>query len=949
MEQFTMHLISGTHWDREWRHTAEQSKPRLVDLVESILNVLEKNDSYKSFCLDGGSVVIEDYLSVKPENKERLTKLIKAGRIQLVNWYTLPDMFTVAAESIIRNIKLGQSMAAEFGGTIKSGYTATSYGQTSQLPQIYSGFGITNAIFYRGTNKYFLKPLFLWQSPDGSTIYTLRTFDEVTRTNWFFYVHQLLVLGKTARSLSNTFKTEELPVHFCDDRNYERALTLLDEKADFDRNPQALKTALETLLNQAMPYQVGKHLLAMNMEDNDTPFEKLPEMVSALNAVADNVVIKQSTLDEYMASIIADTDSKLVPLHKGELRLTAVEPGFNGLLGATHSSRIKLKLLNDECENILLNHAEPLASFAFLLGIEYPKNFLDRAWRFLLQNQAHDSICGAAVDEAHENNLYNYSAARTIGTEIAARSAISLFKNINTAQNFKEGDFPFAVFNTLSFSRKRVAQFVLDLPQMGGSEGVADICSGAGAASKEVEYYDIVDDRGAIVDHVELSKEKIQIGVERELDCKGIKQQMIRRRVLIPVELPGLGYRTYALRPRGPQYKKELAPGPDRLLLARENAVLENEHLKVTINPNGTFSLLHKKTGHLMENQHYFTDNGETGPAHMSIPPQRDNIVTSFCSCAAITMLESNPLRGCYRIDIELTVPAAATLDRRDRLTETRKIGISTWLTLEKDSRYLKLKTCLTNTARDHRLRVNFPTGIKTDHIDVESAFAIEKRCVRWIPTGDNSEKCYPFQPMQNFVDISDGHCGLAFLSRGLREYEVKDDAERTLAITLIRTQRAYMTANMDMTPDEFDKYTGCHSFGRHEYHYALYPHVGNWQQAQVLQAAYDHKGDIDALQGVPNSHGMLPSTGNFLTVTPSDKLAISAIKLADDGTGLIIRLWNPSDKQVETKIDCLVSVASAHRCTMNEAIVENLHLSNNLAAITVGPYAIETCLLKIK
>ena len=72
-----MHVISGTHWDREWRHTAEQSKLRLIDLVDSSINILEKNDSYKCFCLDGGMVVVEDYLSVRPENNERIKKLIK--------------------------------------------------------------------------------------------------------------------------------------------------------------------------------------------------------------------------------------------------------------------------------------------------------------------------------------------------------------------------------------------------------------------------------------------------------------------------------------------------------------------------------------------------------------------------------------------------------------------------------------------------------------------------------------------------------------------------------------------------------------------------------------------------------------------------------------------------------------------------------------------------------
>jgi mannosylglycerate hydrolase len=195
-KKYIIHVISGTHWDREWRHTAEQSKPRLVELIDSMIEILENNENYKVFCLDGGMVVLEDYLTIRPEKKEKLKKLAKSGRISLANWYTLPEMFTVAAEALIRNLKLGQQMAKEYGGAMKSGYTPTSYGQISQLPQIYKEFGIDNAIFYRGTTKYLYKPLFLWEGLDGSKLHVLRTFDEVTRTNWFFYVHQPLVLGK---------------------------------------------------------------------------------------------------------------------------------------------------------------------------------------------------------------------------------------------------------------------------------------------------------------------------------------------------------------------------------------------------------------------------------------------------------------------------------------------------------------------------------------------------------------------------------------------------------------------------------------------------------------------------------------------------------------------------------------------------------------------------------
>jgi alpha-mannosidase len=944
-----MHVISGTHWDREWRHTAEQSKPRLVELVDSMMETLEKRPDYKSYVLDGGLVVVEDYLTVKPENRERLKALIQAGRIQLVNWYTLPDMFTVAPEAILRNIKLGQMMAREFGKPISAGYTATSYGQTSQLPQIYQGFGITNAIFYRGTNRYLLKPLFSWEGIDGTRLHMLRTFDEVTRTNWFFYVHQPLVVGKPPRDLSHTYERDTVPVHLCDEQLYERAFRLLKETPGFKKDAASLKAALELILNQARPYAVGKHLLALNMEDNDVPFILLPDMIAALNAVSPDVQIVQSTLDEYMQQIIRDTPAKDLPVHKGELRYTVVEANsFNGLLGATHSSRIKLKLLNEAAETRLIFGAEPLSSFDTLLGGDYPKNFLDRAWRHLLLNQAHDSICGAAVDQAHDDMLYNFSIAQRVAEEITARSAVELFKRIDTATDFREEDHTITLFNTLSYARRQVVPLVIDLPRKAaGGSAIIDPCTGVGATEAEVNHYDIVDAAGLKLDYKELSREKIEIAVERELDTKGIRMPATRRRVLVEVTVPAMGYATVALRPRDPNLVKHPVPGPDRALLARENGVLENEHVKVTIHSNGTFALLHKATGRLMDHQHYFTDNGEIGSAHISRMPQRNPVQTSLGSVATITMVECNTLRGIYRIDLSLTIPAAATLDGRDRLRETRVIPLTTWLTLEKGSPVLKLRTKLTNDARDHRLRVNFPSYVKSDYATVESAYAVEKRDIRWTVTGDNGEGHYPFQPMQNFVDVNDGKVGLAVLNKGLREYEVRDDADRTIVITLLRTQRAYMTANAEMIPDEFDKYTGLHSFGTLEYNYALYPHTGDWDAGQVLQKAYDHKAPFVAIQGVTSDGGHLPSSGSFFAITPADKLMVSAIKQADEGKGIILRLWNTSGKSLNATVTTTLPVKSAARLRLDETPLGKLAVKGGKIAFKCEPHKIITLLLE--
>ncbi|MBO8461679.1 MAG: hypothetical protein IAA85_03030, partial [Firmicutes bacterium] len=413
-----IHVISGTHWDREWRHTAEQSKLRLVDLMDNIINILENKENYKCFCVDGGSIVIEDYLTVRPENKERIRKLIESKKMFIVNWYTLPETNTVAPEALIRNLLLGKKMGKEYGGTIKSGYTATSYGQPSQLPQLYNGFGITDAIFYRGTNKHVLTPLFTWVGADGSTLDTLRTFDEVTRTNWFFYIHGPAVLGKGQKDLSYKYDVTQLPVHMADMGSYEKAFTLLHEDFDYIHDVNVQKNALDSLIKQAEPYAIGDEILALNMEDNDEPYRYLPELIEDLNKIyPDKYEIIQDTLDDYMHTIRSKKDYKKA-VHHGELRYTTMEyNNFNALLGATHSSRVKIKLLNDDCENNLINLAEPLASFAKTYGKEYPTNNLNRAWKYLLKCHAHDSICGAAVDRAHEDMLYNFSLAKTVAEE----------------------------------------------------------------------------------------------------------------------------------------------------------------------------------------------------------------------------------------------------------------------------------------------------------------------------------------------------------------------------------------------------------------------------------------------------------------------------------------------------------------------------------------------------
>jgi len=918
-KKYKMHVISGTHWDREWRYTAEQSKLRLTDLIDNLLDILEKKPSYHSFLLDGGTIILEDYLSIRPENEDRIKKLVKEKRLFLVNFYTLPDMFIVAPEALIRNLLIGQMIGERYGGCMKTGYTATSYGQISQLPQIYHKFGIDSIYFYRGLNKHVVPPIFMWESSDGSKIIVIRGFDDVTRTNWFFYVHQPLVLGKKPADLSYTFNKENLPVHFADEFSYEQDFQVLKEDMKFNQEKESLKQAVKNIWEFTNWQSIGNHLLALNMEDNQKPFELLPEMVSEMNQVSEDIEIIQNDWDSFIREVKKDISEKDMKIFRGEMRYTAVEQGFNGLLGAVLSSRINLKLLNEKAETQLIYLAEPLATFAYLLGYEYPYLNLHIAWKSLLQNHAHDSINGAAVEQAHKDMLYRFSHAQMVAEEVTRRAFEKIWQNIDFS-GFKDNDFMLTLFNTLPYRRKEIVKAIIDLPE-----------------NQKIKYFDLIDLNGNKFDYEILSREAIQMRIERELDTS-IKFNSERIVIIFETEIPGMGYTSLAIRPRNPEYAKE--PQPDyKKFIASPEGILENIFLKIIINPNGTLNVIDKENKIEYSNLHYFTDTGEVGSAHHTVEPLRNFTVTSLGNYARIILKENSYLRGIFQIELDMKIPAEVTFDRKDRVTELLDLKIVYQVILEKDSKKVKFKTEITNKSRDHKLRVLFPTGIKTDFVCAESSFKIEKRSILSKNTKDNIEKHFPYQPMQNFVDVSDNQKGIAFFSKGLREYEVINDEKRTLAITLLRTHRAYMTANEIMTPEELSNYESLHQIGKMKYEYALYFHRGDWDAGNVLREAYEFKVPVKIIQGVKNN-GKLPPESSFFEISP-EKVVLSTIKRREKGEGILIRVWNPYNHSFNLKIKSKFKFTKVIRVSLNEKEIEEYKFNNDIFEIPINKYEI--------
>ena len=141
----TIHLISHTHWDREWYLTFQEFRFKLIHLVDLLLDILEKNQNYMNFSLDGQAIILDDYLEICPSRANEIIEHIKQGRINFGPWYISPDEFLITGEGHIRNLLEGDKISKISGGKMKIGYLPDTFGHIGQMPQILNGFGIEEA------------------------------------------------------------------------------------------------------------------------------------------------------------------------------------------------------------------------------------------------------------------------------------------------------------------------------------------------------------------------------------------------------------------------------------------------------------------------------------------------------------------------------------------------------------------------------------------------------------------------------------------------------------------------------------------------------------------------------------------------------------------------------------------------------------------------------------
>ena len=314
-------IVPHTHWDREWYSSYQAFRLKLVDTLDALLSLLESDDSYAHFMLDGQMAVVDDYLEVRPEAEERLRALAAAGRISMGPWYILMDEFLASGETIIRNLQMGLRRGAAFGGTMDVGYLPDMFGHIAQMPQILNQAGLTDAVVWRGVPSAITRSGFLWEAPDGSTV-----------------------------------RAEYLP------DGYGNGAALPDDA-------KALVERMADLFEETREFVLGD-LLCMNGSDHLMPQSELGRVVAEANVLQDEVTFGVTSLPRYLATAPREGLERW----QGELRSGS---RANMLMGVT-SNRVDVKRLGELATRQLERRAEPLAAL-FQPPSDWPQRQLDLA------------------------------------------------------------------------------------------------------------------------------------------------------------------------------------------------------------------------------------------------------------------------------------------------------------------------------------------------------------------------------------------------------------------------------------------------------------------------------------------------------------------------------------------------------------------------------------------
>jgi len=877
------HWISNTHWDREWRYSMQRTRHMLVYMLDMLLDILEKEPEFHSFHMDSQTIPLQDYLEIRPERREQVIKYVTEGRLNIGPWFVLPDEFCVGGESLVRNLLLGHRQAKELGAVTKTGYSPFGWGQLSQMPQLYKGFGIPFASFYRGVNTEVApNSEFRWQSPDGTEIVGSRLACR-PRYNVWYVVQRPAFFGREDENNREAFWSKGNGPFRLADGEYNE-LDMRYARPEFNYYDETVPARALQALEEQDGEWTTEHRFWSAGHDSSCPdireVQMIKDCAKALEGKAD---VFHGNFADFQAGVV-EKAAKDLPLTVGEMRYFYTDGSSSVLYGWITSARMDIKKMNYCTERLLGNYAEPLATYASMAGASYPRGFLDQAWNQLLQNHGHDSIGCCSRDVVPKDMIFRYRQANEISICVMEQALADIAGAIDMSDRKKE-DVAVVAWNALPHSRTEVAEFVVDIPKelKAADFRLADV------DGNEVPFQPVdSDDRYTVVQNPNDAADMMA---------------MERHRFFAELpDLPGSGYKTFFVKTR----EKWTSNSPKERTLTRtivgKTNGMENEFLSVVIEANGTLSVTDKQTGRNWKDLGYFRDCSEIGNPWEHVSVTYDEVVTTLSENARVSRIISGELVTTYRVELDWELPRGRAADEKTRSADRVPCKIVNQVTLRKGQPWVEIETTIENNAEDHYLQVSFPTNVKAEKTIASTPFDVVHRDVALPKPGQYDEDIQTENPMDRFVAVEDGTSGVALLNEGLKAYEAHEDEDDTLSLTMLRAfpLRICIT-NLELT--NYSKQdNGSQCLGIHTFKYAFMPYSGTVETANVWQKAERFNHTVRAAQIGPSADGKLPKAKSFLELE-NESLHVSAVKQGENSEGWIVRLFNPTEGTLSGKV----------------------------------------------
>lgn len=861
-KMINLFVVPHTHWDREWYLPFQQYRYLLIELIDQLLAILASNKYYRHFMLDGQAVTVNDYLAIRPKNRSKLYNEFTKGRLATGPWYLLADEFIISGESLIRNLMLGKRIASNLGQIRFEGYMPDSFGHTSQLPQILQGFGINTLIFARGMGNEMnqLDSEFLWRAPDGSTV----------------LAHHLLLGYYNASTLrfdpNAGWQKDELP------------------------NNPSLMNLIETLLEKSSTNNV----LLMNGGDHLRAQKNLPDILRSWNRnLPNNIVAKQVNLSEWIDQVRSQSPD--LKTFNGEMRGSKTLQIFSGCL----SSRMHLKQQNRETEDLLEIWAERISAFAWLEGRNYDKNQLWEAWKQLIRNQAHDSIGGCSIEPVCKEMEFRFNQSQQI-SEMILDEALQYLGN---RVHIKGNDIHLLVFNPSNWPSDGEVTVPIDF--LGNKRGYRFFGKSESKFDLGIDKMELINPTGA---HIPFVKLGLQRRIKDVLDGCRVAEEL--RISFLAKNVPPHGYGVYRLTKKDiahtvTEYSRGVRIG-DRYL--------ENKFYRIEVQKDGALRIKDKLSNKIFRDINKFENSCDRGDLYNFASLTNDKVISrpKRTNCK---ILENQGWKGVLEIILAYQLPAKISADRKSASNELINYEIKTQVTLCDDIKRIHIKTFLINSAKDHRLRVLFPSDLDVDYAWANVPFDVVKRNIE-LPEGEDwIEKPVATQPQRLFVKLDDMLHKSSFIlaAKGLPEYEVLKN-RGTIALTLLRSV-GWMSRN-DI--DEVRRggirnipVPEAQCLRDYKYDYILIP-VCKSNVEEAYRLGVWQSTELKGKQVTNNPDGNLPEELSFMQVTPRSVI-ISAIKRAENNNGLIIRMFNPSLEDQIARCSFYRSVTSIKSLSLEE------------------------------